>query len=223
MVRHSHQDAVNEQVFERLVDATDQLEEPFKTECRFVLFAAGRLGMRAGEICHVRESWVDWDRRIIEIPHWDPCDHGQNGGICGYCQTRAESALEHNEDLDREEALKNRWEPKTETSARPIPFDFNDRVESEVEAFFFGRDRYEHSRASVNRRVNRVLEAAGLPTDTAYPHSLRATAATVHAYRGLSPVALQALMGWSKLGTAQKYIRLTGTATQEALRDAHAD
>lgn len=223
MVRHSHQDAVSEQVFERLVDATEQLDEPFYSECRFVLFSAGRLGMRAGEICHVREDWIDWDRSLLKIPPWDPCDHGKNGGICGYCRDRAQSAVEHNDDLEMEEALEQRWEPKTSTSARTIPFDFDDRVREEVNAFFFGRERYPHSRASINRRVNRILDAAGLSTDRAYPHSFRATAATYHAYRGLSAAALQALMGWAKLSTANKYVRISGGATQKALLEAHGD
>lgn len=223
MVRHSHQDAVSEQTFERLVTATEGLEEPFYSECRFVLFAAGRLGMRAGEICHVRAGWIDWERSLLKIPLWDPCDHGENGGICGYCQDRARSAVEHDDELDMAAALEQRWEPKTSTSARTVPFDFSDRVRSEVQAFFFGRTEYPHSRASINRRVNRVLEAAGLPRETAYPHSLRATAATFHAYRGLSAAALQALMGWSKLSTANKYVRISGGATQAALRDVHGD
>jgi site-specific recombinase XerD len=54
-----------------------------------------------------------------------------------------------------------------------------------------------------------------------YPHALRATAATFHAYRGLDPVPLQALIGWSCLSTAQKYIRLSGGTTAKALNDIH--
>jgi site-specific recombinase XerD len=54
-----------------------------------------------------------------------------------------------------------------------------------------------------------------------YPHCLRATAASYHAYRGVAPVPLQALMGWSDLATAQKYIRISGTATARAVRNIH--
>jgi hypothetical protein len=36
-------------------------------------------------------------------------------------------------------------------------------------------------------------------------------------------VPLQALMGWSDLATAQKYIRISGTATADALRTSTTD
>lgn len=55
------------------------------------------------------------------------------------------------------------------------------------------------------------------------PHCLRATAANPHAYKGVAPVPLQALMGWSDLATAQKYIRISGTATADALRTSTTD
>ena len=51
-----------------------------------------------------------------------------------------------------------------------------------------------------------------------YPHCLRATAASYHAYQGVVPVPLQALMGWSDLATAQKFIPISWRATADALR-----
>ena len=222
MTRHSHEDAINERTFENLVDAAETLDDPYRTEGKFILYACGRLGLRGGELAHVREGWINWDRSLIEIPTHDPCDKGRDGGPCGYCHKRARSKIEFEPSLSYDEALAQRWEPKTSNSARPVPFDFNEEIAQAVEDFFWSYDRYDHSRVSVNRRVSRVCKAAGLPESTTYPHALRATAATFHAYRGLSPVALQALMGWNDLVTAQKYIRLTGEATAQALRDAHS-
>lgn len=221
MVRHSREDVVGESVYEQLLEAASRLKYPYNVECRFVLIGCGRLGLRAGELCHVQESWIDWDRKMLKIPTHDPCTKS-NGEPCGYCRTRAESAAEHNDDLSFEDALKRRWNPKTNHGARAVPFDFNERVHTAVEDFFFDFDAYEHSRASVNRRVDRVLDEAGLPRQTCYPHSLRATAATFHAVRGLSTAALQSLMGWADLVTAQKYVRASGGQTQRALREAHA-
>ncbi|WP_331235235.1 site-specific integrase [Natronorarus salvus] len=74
-------------------------------------------------------------------------------------------------------------------------------------------------RSTINRRVQEVADSR--PTGRIYPHCLRATAASHHAYKGVAPVLLQALMGWSDLATAQKYIRISGTATADALRRAH--
>lgn len=215
MTRHSHQDALDDSTYEQLVDATAELRHPFDAEALTILVLAGRLGMRAGEISHMTEDWIDWERKIIEIPTWEPCD-------CGYCRQQAQQAADHNEELSFEEALANRWEPKTSTSARAIPFDFDDEIEAIIQEFFTRWDEYPHSRASINRRVDRVAEAADFPTSKIYPHALRATAATFHAYRGLPSTALQSLMGWAKLATAEKYIRLSGGATAKALRECHS-
>ena len=222
MTKHSHEKAVDSQTFDRLYEAAGELAPPFDAECTFILIAGGRLGMRAGEICHIRESWVNWEKNMIEIPSFDPCDKGIDGGPCHYCQDMASQSAEHT-GRDFDVVLEERWNPKTSNSARAIPFDFSERVQATVEAFFDRFGRYEHSRASVNRRVDRVCEAAGLPTSTCYPHSLRATAATKHAYSGLPVSALQSLFGWSSISTAQKYLRLSGGATAKALDDVYSD
>ena len=223
MTRHSHQDALDDATYRRLLEACDQLDKRYRTECRFVVVAGGRLGMRAGEIAHLRTDWINWDRQMIEIPSFDPCDKGRDGGRCGYCHKRAHEAADCADELSFEDALTQRWQPKTETSARAVPFGFDGGVESVIEEFTWRYDRYEHSRVSVNRRVTRAAEAAGLNPDRVYPHALRATAATHHAYRGLPAPALQSLMGWSKLSVATKYLRLSGSATADALQDVHQD
>jgi integrase len=216
MVRHSRQDALTDDEFEHLLEVAGELEDPYDAQVTFVLVAGGRLGMRGGEICHLHESWINWKRSMIEIPSFEPCS-------CGYCRKRAKSAAEHNDGLTFEEAMDRRWNPKTRNSARAIPFDFSDRVEAVVTAFFDRYDAYPHSRVSVNRRVDRVALRADLDPSRVYPHALRATAATHHAYRGVPTTALQNLMGWEQLTTAQKYIRLSGEPTANALREAHAD
>src|SRR5699024_3733715 len=106
---------------------------------------------------------------------------------------------------------------------RSIPFTFNDQVAAVIELFFEEFDEYPHSRVSVNRRIDRVAEAAGMDTENVYPHCLRATAATYHAYRGVPPVALQSMFGWSKLLIARHYIRRSGGATKDALDEIYSD
>lgn len=217
MPRHSHQDALTEDQFRTLLDATDDLEDEYQAETYFILVAAGRLGMRGGEIAHMREDWINWERSIITIPGHEPCE-------CGYCRQSAKQSVGYNpESTTFESELAARWKPKTPTSARSVPFDYDDEIEATVTAFFEMHDEFPICRSSINRRVDRVMEAAGMDPDACYPHALRATAATWHAYRGLAAVPLQNLMGWRRLATAQKYIRLSGSATAEALRDAHQD
>lgn len=217
MPRHAHQDAVDEQTYERLLSAADRLDEPFNAECRLILLLGGRLGLRAGEITHLRDDWIDWQREQIRIPAYDPCDHGKCGARCGYCRKQARQRVRKNGDVELETALEERWSPKTRHSVRTIPFGFDDRIRDVLEEFFFHRDDYPRSRCSINRRVDRVCEEAGYPPEELYPHALRATAATWHAYSGVPVAALQSLFGWAELQTAQKYVRLSGGATQEAL------
>lgn len=217
MPRHAHQDAVDVQTYEQLLSATEHLEPPYDAECRLILLLGGRLGLRAGEITHLREQWIDWEREHIRIPAFDPCDHGQSGDVCGYCRKQARQRVRKNDDIELDDALAERWTPKTRHSVRTIPFGFDDRITGVLEEFFFHRDGYPRSRSSVNRRVDRVTEAAGYDPETLYPHALRATAATYHAYQGVPVAALQSLFGWAELSTAQKYVRLSGGATQEAL------
>lgn len=173
----------------------------------------GRLGLRAGEIAHFQTSWIDWDRKLIRIPRHEPCR-------CVYCRRQDRQEAEHNDQLTVTDALASRWHPKTIASARSIPFDLSLRIEVCIEQFAARYDGLPRSRATVNRRIQEAAEVADL-TGRIYPHCLRATAASHHAYKGVAPVPLQALMGWSDLTTAQKYIRISGTATGDALRQVH--
>lgn len=219
--RNCHQDALNYDEFERLVDTTAELEDPFDAECRLILFLGGRLGLRAGEITHLREDWINWNREFIKIPTFDACDLGKDGGACGYCKKSARQAVKRDDELEYEEALADQWSPKTTHSVRTIPFGFDERIANTVEAFFFHRDHYPRSRCSVNRRVDRLAEAAELEKSRLYPHALRATAATYHAFQGLPIAALQSMFGWSDLSTPQKYIRLSGGATLNAMNETY--
>lgn len=221
MVHHSHEDALSEGAYDELVAATTKLDAPFEGECLTVLVLAGRLGLRAGEIAHLRSSWIDRDHQTIEIPRHSDCRTGE-GDVCGYCRKRAESAVAHHDDLTLKEALDQRWNPKTANSARAVPYDFDSEIEAVVEAFDEAYDHWPTSRIGVNRRVDRVADAADYD-DRIYPHCLRATAASWHAYRGVPPAALQAMFGWHSISVAEKYVRLSGEATSRALKDAHAD
>lgn len=210
---HSHEDVLNDREYERLLEACRDLPAPRGFQARFICLLGGRLGLRAGEIAHFQTAWIDWNRKLIRIPKHEPCD-------CGYCQRQARQEAAHTDDLTAEAALHSRWHPKTVASARSIPFDLSLRIELSVERFANRYEEFPRSRSMVNRRVQEAAEQAQL-TGRVYPHCLRATAASHHAYKGVARVPLQALMGWSDLATAQKYIRISGTATADALRQVH--
>lgn len=219
-VRHSKEDALSDRQFERMVESTYKLDcDYFALECRFVLFAAGRLGMRGGEIAHMREEWIDWGRGMIVVPRHEPCTDGRDGGICGHCRQSAQQIVDHNPTVTTEEAEAAMWSPKTENAAREIPFDATTRAQLAVEEYFDRFDSFQASRGVVNRRVTRMAEQAdGVDPETTYPHCLRATAASYFSARGLDAVALKSFFGWSEFSTALNYIEESGERTAVALR-----
>lgn len=254
MTRFSREDALSERQLELLLQATRELGEPKEFQARLIINCAAKMGMRAGEIAHLRADWVNQHDRMIEIPAHDPCDFGTDGGVCGYCRGRARDYLDtHNttveEELDElreefgddvddavlrdraearveeqnvtfEEALEMRWQPKTETSERAIPYDHDVRVQLCIEQFVDEHDRFPRSKATINRRVNEAAEAAGI-SENVYPHALRATAASIHASRSVSAHALMSTMGWRDMQTARTYISASDESAARELRSKH--
>ena len=253
MTRYSREDALTEREFEQLVKETYELEEPYDIQTRFILFAAGMMGMRGGEIAHFRGEWVDWSAKMVRIPRHDDCDFGTDGDVCGYCKNRARDYMEtHNQTIEEkvdelrehhphkderilreiaeteieddeitmDEALEMRWQPKTEAAIRSIPFDFDVRIELAIEEFCEEYSKFPVAKATINRRVNRVVESSPVERRV-YPHSLRATAATIHASRSVSPYALMGIMGWKDIETARSYINSSDETAAREIRSAH--
>ena len=215
MARHAHEDALSDAEFEKLIGGAKVLEPPWNLEALFVVLVAGRLGLRIGEIAHASREWLSVEKGMIEIPSQDPCRQGEDGGLCGYCRRQAHRTA-GTSDRDLDELLATYWEPKTSAGERAIPFEFSDRVEHIVRAFFDYYSSVPFSVKTARNRVAMAVDASSL-SQRVYPHCLRATAASHLAYDGLPVSALQAMFGWSKIATAEKYIRLSGGRTKQAL------
>ena len=219
--RHSKEDALNDREFELLVEGTHRLDgDYFELESRLVVFLAGRLGMRAGEIAHLTEDWIDWHRGMIVIPRHESCTDGRGGGICGHCRGAAEQMVEHNPGLGIDEAERMMWSPKTEAAAREIPLEASTRARIVLERYFDRFDEFEASRGVVNRRVTRAAEAADVEVDAdeTYPHALRATCASHWAAKQIDIVSLKSMMGWASYQTAENYLAESGKRTEKAIR-----
>jgi integrase len=253
---HSREFSLSQREFENLIQVTYEMESPYDLECRFILFLAGKLGMRSGEITHLKEEWVDWSNNVIKIPSFERCEKGTNEGeVCGSCRLlikkhlrktnltkrEAKKAILYHysdeelghmtEDRMMEEITSLRsqvnetysevreqcWSPKTENGARKIPFDFDVRIEMLLESFFEEYSEWSKSKATVNRRVKRMKEQSDIEKRI-FPHSLRATAASFHAARNISPHALMSIMGWSDIGTARAYINANEEKAQKEIR-----
>jgi len=221
--RNSADDALEDRDFQLLLEASYELDDHYALETRTVVLILGRLGLRVGELVHMDESWIDWRRRMIEIPQYDGCEKGRDGGVCGYCQQLAEQQANHNEELSLDEVLAHRWQSKTDAAARSIPFDFDSRIEITVERYFDRFDEFQTSKSGVDRRLAKAVDHVDeLNINEIYPHCLRATAASYHASRGLDAISLQSLMGWADLSTAHRYVRRSGDRTRKALQSVHS-
>lgn len=98
------------------------------------------------------------------------------------------------------------WKPKTKAGARPIPMT---REAKEVLYKFF----QEENAVDIHRStVYRIVTGVGSrikPFKKVYPHSLRATFASMMAEKGMGAADIQSIMGWDKLETANNYVRST--------------
>lgn len=112
------------------------------------------------------------------------------------------------------------WQPKTNASIRTIPYDFDVRLQLTVERFFDKYDKFPVSKATLNRRIDRAAELSDLHKNI-YPHSLRATAATTHASRDVSPYALMSVMGWRDMDTARTYVAASDESAAREIRSQH--
>lgn len=219
--RHSKQDALSPKEFEQLVEGCYAMSDFYRIQCTFVGFVCGRLGLRAGELAHLKDSWIDWEHKRIVVPNHEPCTDGQDGGHCSYCRKCARQMVAHDDDdeLDFETALSWMWSPKTEAGAREVPFDTFPRAEIAIRRFADRFDAWPASRQSINRRVDKMCRhAEGLSESDCYPHALRATAVTNLVRRGIDPEPLQAMMGWASIGTSDNYIADSGDRLANALR-----
>jgi len=183
--RHCREDAVDAKTFERLVESTYRMDEPYGQECRFLLFVCGRLGLRSGELTHLDESWIDYRRSMLCIPRYDHCGKGRDGGICGQCRennlqkvnlrvanhyAQIHAGLSDRDELEPgggaaadvripvEEFHDGMWVAKSDAGAREIPFDSIIRADIEIERFFDQYDAWPVSQTGVTRRVNRIVD-----------------------------------------------------------------
>lgn len=103
---HARDDAISPRAFEQLISASHRIDDDrIELECRALLYLAGRVGLRKGEITHLSEEWVDWNNGTIQIPAFDACTKGQHDAEpCGYCRRRAEDRVETN-NITHEEAV----------------------------------------------------------------------------------------------------------------------
>jgi integrase len=246
VTQHSKEFALSPREFELLLEGAHQIEkERQREEAKFAILVTGRLGLRAGELIHMTEDWIDWRQRRIEIPRQTDCHLGKGDGPCGYCQQLAQQMVDvHNDpesemsrarerfinrhldsgfqtgdQLSLDDVLQLRWFAKTDAACREVPFSHNARVELVIERFFEDRDGWNMSKSALNRRLNKALRLAdGLDEQSTMPHGLRATAATYLSEQDIDSLTLKSILGWSDMQTAQNYLAESAGRTERALQ-----
>ncbi len=211
--RHSKDDALSEEDFNRLVKACELTNNPLVD--MFLVLVMGVLGLRCGEIAHMRERWVDFKKKIIVIPPYEPC-------ACSYCVQLFENKKKRKhvtkeevlKDITKEEVSKEYWQPKSEAGARIIPFGFSQEIEWVLKEVMSKYTKCPYTTKNVNLRIKNLGRVAGIDV---YPHALRATAATKLAWDGLPSKALQVFGGWEDMRTVEKYIAKSGVLAQKAM------
>jgi hypothetical protein len=239
--RKSAKDALELDTYFRLYQGALQIE---KYERRliacFVILVAGRLGLRIGEVQHLREEHIHWKRGEICIPDFDPC-------ACHRCWVKAldkwgrKGLQELQEDDEWEEGASwkslsasereevtdkadyctpenltqiiytDQFTPKYDRSARVIAFGWSYRLTACLMTFFEEFDCLNWQRHSVNRLLKEAARNAhGLSPKNISAHRLRATGETFFADISIDPKMLRDLGGWQQLKTGDKYWAKSG-------------
>ena len=147
-------------------------------------------GMRIGEVQHLRASWLDWDKGIIQIPARQVCQ-------CYECRKWRKCV----------------WSPKTMAGQRSLI------IVPEIEPYLREMgDGVNRSRQGLEKRFYRLWQRSGL-LKVSYPHALRASFATHLAEEGISAPSLCYLLGWSSLTSAESYIQSSMKRAHTEMRE----
>lgn len=111
------------------------------------------------------------------------------------------------------------WSPKTDASARRIPYGWSPRVIATVEDFAQEVGSFNMDASTINRRVDELAERADI--DDLYLNALRATTATFWFRRGLELHQIRdswagpiEIVRWVRLG--EQHLELTGERERTA-------
>jgi len=135
-------------------------------------------GMRIGEVQHLKQAWLDWEKGLIVIPARQVCQ-------CYECRAWRNGI----------------WSPKTKAGQRSLVI--VPELEPYLQQLGEGVNR---SRQGLEKRFEKIRQRSGL-LKVAYPHCLRASFATRLAELGISAPALSYLLGWDSLVPAESYVQ----------------
>ena len=148
---------------------------------KFIIGCLLLAGLRVSELAHLRRSWANFDENTITIPTKQYCS-------CWECSHKREGA----------------WTPKTKHGARTIRI--HPELRPILEEYLSANDGLVLTRQRLWQRVKELSTKARI-LHNSYPHCLRSTCAIELAHKGISSAALQYLLGWARLSSAESYVR----------------
>lgn len=161
---------------------------------KLIYYGMACWGLRVSEFAHFREPWLDKTRGLVRIPSKQGCD-------CWECRSKRGGF----------------WYPKTEAGIRVIPAK---KISPEgwdyFVTYFMEGGRPPTNRKRVWARVVQLFKLAGIGHE-GYPHALRATAAMkISSWPRVTASVLMSVMGWSRIETANQYIKASGIEVERA-------
>jgi helix-turn-helix protein len=183
-------------------------DETHRTQASVVTLLGGRLGLRPGEIQHLHEGWIDWDRGELCIPDRDPC-------ACELCWQTARTAQRAGDGRRLNEIItETMW--TSPGGGRTIPFAWSNRLTAAL-AIVCEEEYLDITVESIAQLITASAELAqGLDTEAIDFHTLRATGASFFADAGFPAHRVAGLLG-EPLSVAREFTRSEGGDAREQL------
>ncbi|KXB08681.1 hypothetical protein AKJ59_00665 [candidate division MSBL1 archaeon SCGC-AAA385M02] len=188
---------------EALLDAIKTMYE------EFVVKGLLYTGLRESAFHHMKESWVDFDRRLIRVPRKQRCM------VCDSCKKPRYTKS------GNETKAANTWVPKTSAGTRTIPM--VPEVQ-EILDWYFNQQGHKtvieqyRWRQNLYNTVRKVGKRAKIDHPV-FPHALRGTFATILAKKDFDMWEIKDTLGWKTIQPAIFYINLAGEQIKKSFEE----
>jgi helix-turn-helix protein len=179
-----------------------------RTQASVVTLLSGRLGLRPGEIQHLHEGWIDWNRGELRIPDRDPC-------ACELCWQTARNAQRAGDGRRLNKIItETMW--ASPGGGRTIPFAWSNRLTAAL-ATVCEEEYLDVTVESIAQLITASAELAqGLDPKAINFRTLRATGASFFADTGFPAHRVAGLLGEPST-VAREFTRREGGDAREQL------
>jgi integrase len=76
---------------------------------RLIIHALAYIGLRASALAHLTEDWINYQEQRVEVPAFQSCRAGRDGGPCSECVKRLELIRADPDAVDTYASRSDRW------------------------------------------------------------------------------------------------------------------